>query len=165
MKLSDAKLIGQPYTDEKSGAIFWMHPSIPMGYFAASEYFAKQGLSSTEPIVDMFLTVDTFILAIESERIDLSILQYLILRVGKTTGERYELFLALVNSEYIQIVGDAYRATRINEFPSDIPPEIANDDKLKKSTSQTSSNGKSKPKTTQETSVPKDTKSTIQVVT
>lgn len=163
MNLSDAQLVGQAYTDDKTGATFWMHPSIPMGYFVYREHFEAQGLNPTDPIIDLFITVDTFILAIESERDDLSLVRYLDMSVGKTTGERYELFLALVNSEYLQIIGDAYRATRKNEFPLDISPEIAGDDRLKKSTSTSSSKAKSKPSKTQKTSETNVTKSTIQV--
>lgn len=165
MKLSDAKLIGQSYVDEKTGVTFWMHPSTPMGYFVSRDYFVGQGLSPNDFVIDMFLTTDAFLLAIESERDDLNIQRYLDMRIGKTVKERHELFLVLIDFDYADIVINAYKNTRKNEFPLEIPPEIANDDKLKKSTSQTSSNGRSKPKTTQETSVPKDTKSTIQVAT
>ena len=145
MKLSDAQLVGRSYTDDKTGVIFWMHPAIPMRYFAAREYFEEQKLDPADDIIDMFLTVDTIILAIESERDDLILVRYLDMRNGKTVPERYELFLALVSYEYIKIIGNAYRATRKNEFPLDIPPEIAADENEKKSTSTNSSKGKSKP--------------------
>lgn len=144
MNLSDAKLVGQSYTDVKTGVTFWMHPSIPMGYFATREYFVSSGLSPTDAIIDMFLTGDSFILAIETERDDLSLQAYLNMRVGKTIAERYELFLTLVDFGYSDAISSAYNATRVDEFPSDIPPEIASDENLKKSTSRTSSNRKSK---------------------
>ena len=146
MNLSDAKLVGQSYTDEKTGVTFWMHPALPMRFFAARDYFVEQGLSPTEPIIDAFITADACTLCIESERNDLSLQRYLEMRVGKTVGERYELFLTLVNAEYAVIINAAYHATRKEEFPSDIPPEIASDNDLKKSTSRTSLGKRSKRK-------------------
>lgn len=144
MKLNDAKQFGKAHKDEKTGITLWMHPSISMRYFDNYDALRKAGIDTSTPIVETFVYADGLILAIESPRSDLSLQAYLDLRTGKTALERYELFLSLVDFEYNRMVIQAYQATRAEEFPSDISPEIEADPQAKKNGSSITT--KTKPK-------------------
>jgi hypothetical protein len=146
MKLSDAKIFGKSYTDEKTGVTLWMHPSTSMRFYDNYDALRKAGVDTTTPITETFVYADGLLLAIESDRTDLTLQAYLDLRDGKTALERYELFITLVDFEYNRMVISAFTATRHEEFPSEIPPEIASDPQAKKNGSSATIEKKSKSK-------------------